>query len=153
MNIIMTPIGTVRSTRTERANDHWDHETARIELNDILPPDALLGLDTYSHVEVLFYFDRLDEEEINTTARRPRGNPDWPVVGILAQRNSKRHNRIGVTICRIKGVSERSVEVAGLDAIDGTPVLDIKPWVKEYEPRGEFHQPAWVTELMRRYWE
>lgn len=153
MPIEVTPIATVRSTRTARENDHWDKERATIELNDRLPEDALLGLDGYSHVEILFHFHQLDADEVSTNARHPRGNTDWPKVGILAQRNSRRLNRIGATICRIKRIDGRTIEVEGLDAIDGTPVLDIKPWVKEYEPRGEFFQPKWVTELMQQYWK
>jgi len=72
-------------------------------------------------------------------------------VGILAQRAKDRPNRIGITTCRIKSVSGLRIEVVGLDAIDGTPILDIKPYLREFAPRGEIHQPAWVSELMKDY--
>jgi tRNA (Thr-GGU) A37 N-methylase len=73
-------------------------------------------------------------------------------VGILAQRGKNRPNRIGLTTCEIVGRNEASLRVRGLDAIDGTPVLDIKPVMREFLPRGEVRQPEWATELMRGYW-
>jgi tRNA (Thr-GGU) A37 N-methylase len=92
------------------------------------------------------------DAKIETGARRPRGNPDWPLVGIFAQRGKNRPNRIGVTVCRIVSVSGREIEVEGLDAIDGTPVLDIKPVMREFLPRGDIRQPDWSRELMKDYW-
>jgi tRNA (Thr-GGU) A37 N-methylase len=88
-----------------------------------------------------------------TGARHPRNRLDWPKVGIFAQRGKNRPNRIGVTICRLLSVRGLSLEVADLDAIDGTPVLDIKPYMREFAARGEIRQPAWATELMREYWK
>jgi tRNA (Thr-GGU) A37 N-methylase len=73
-------------------------------------------------------------------------------VGIFAQRAKNRPNQIGLTVCRVLEVGGRVLRVAGLDAVDGTPVLDVKPWVRELGPRGEVHQPAWMTALMERYW-
>ncbi|MFN5819570.1 MAG: TrmO family methyltransferase, partial [Novosphingobium sp.] len=86
------------------------------------------------------------------TARHPRGNPDWPKVGVFAQRGRNRPNRLGVSVCRILGVDGTSLLVGGLDAIDGTPVLDIKPVMAEFQPRGEVRQPDWSRELMADYW-
>jgi len=151
--ITMTPIGVVRSTRDAPSDDGWDAERARIELDPArFTPEALAGLDAFSHVEVLYVFDRVEAAKIETGARHPRNNPAWPKVGIFAQRGKNRPNRIGTTICRIERVDGLTLHVAGLDAIDGTPVLDLKPWVREFAPRGEVHQPAWITELMAGYW-
>ena len=86
------------------------------------------------------------------TARHPRGNPDWPKVGVFAQRGRNRPNRLGVSVCRILGVDSTRLLVGGLDAIDGTPVLDIKPVLAEFLPRGEVRQPDWSRELMADYW-
>ena len=77
---------------------------------------------------------------------------NWPEVGIFAQRAKDRPNRLGVTVCRILEVKDSTVRVAGLDAIDGTPVVDIKPWMVEFGPRGDISQPSWSTELMQGYW-
>src|SRR5918994_924172 len=84
--------------------------------------------------------------------RHPRGNPDWPAVGIRAQRAKARPNRLGVTVCTLAGVDGLRLSVRGLDAIDGTPVLDVKPYMTEFAPGGATTQPAWSTELMRDYW-
>ena len=72
-------------------------------------------------------------------------------MGIFAQRYSHRPNHIGVSRCQIQAVTGVTVRVGGLDAIDGTPVLDIKPWVAEHGPRGEVRQPTWSRELMADY--
>jgi tRNA (adenine37-N6)-methyltransferase len=87
-----------------------------------------------------------------TGARHPRGNTNWPVVGIFAQRGKNRPNRLGATMVRVLAVEGRTIRVAGLDAIDGTPVVDIKPVIGEFLPRGEIRQPRWATELMKTYW-
>jgi tRNA (adenine37-N6)-methyltransferase len=85
-------------------------------------------------------------------ARRPRGNPDWPEVGIFAQRAKRRPNRIGVSVCELVGVDGLQLAVRGLDAIDGTPVLDIKPYLTEFAPRTPVRQPHWSRQLMAGYW-
>lgn len=134
-------------------DDDWDREAASIELDvDVFSSDALLALDGFSHVEVVCFFDRVPESRIERGARRPRGNPDWPRVGIFAQRGKNRPNRIGTTVARIVRVDGTTLHVTGLDAVDGTPVLDLKPYLREFGPRGEVGQPSWATELMRDYW-
>jgi tRNA-Thr(GGU) m(6)t(6)A37 methyltransferase TsaA len=152
--LTMNPIGKVCSTRSEAEDDDWDSVVSSIELDPSqFGPDALSGLETFSHVEVVYVFDRVPPEKIERGARHPRNNAAWPRIGIFAQRGKNRPNRIGTTICRVDRVEGLSVHVTGLDAIDGTPVLDLKPWVREFGPRGELRQPAWMTELMREYWQ
>lgn len=147
------PIGTVVGGRRDHTDDHWGVVEATIELDpERLGPDATAGLADFSHLEVVFLFDRVASEDIVRGARHPRGRADWPAVGILAQRAKARPNRIGVTICELVGVDAFQLRVRGLDAIDGTPVLDVKPYVTAFGPRGEVRQPAWVEELMRDYW-
>ncbi len=153
MAIEVEPIGAVRAERRVAEDDDWGGSEALIRLDERFPPDALAGLEDFSHVEVLFLFDRVDPGSVETGARHPRDNPDWPAVGIFAQRGRKRPNRIGSTVCRVLGCEGRTLRVAELDAIDGTPVLDLKPVMREFLPRGELRQPAWVGELMRRYWD
>jgi len=150
--IPMRPLGHVRGGRAEPIDDAWEAVRSRIELDAaVLGPDAAAGLDAFSHIEVVFHFDRASSD-VNTGARHPRGRTDWPKVGILAQRGKDRPNRIGVTVCRLLSVDGLSLQVAGLDAIDGTPVLDIKPVMKGFLPRGEIREPGWAAELMREYW-
>lgn len=145
-------IAHVRGGRSQPEDDNWGAERARIVLDEAFEPDALAGLETFSHAEIVFQFHLVPDAKIEAGARRPRGNPDWPLVGIFAQRGKNRPNRIGVTVCRIVSVNGREIEVEGLDAIDGTPVLDIKPVLREFLPRGEVRQPDWAGELMKEYW-
>ncbi len=149
----VAPIGFVRGGRAEPVDDAWDAVTAEIVLDPAqLGPDAALGLDSFSHIVVVFVFDRLDPAKLERNARHPRGRTDWPRVGILAQRGSPRPNRIGVTTCRVLSVEGMRIRVQGLDAIDGTPVLDIKPHMTGFDPRGEIREPDWAREIMEGYW-
>jgi tRNA-Thr(GGU) m(6)t(6)A37 methyltransferase TsaA len=149
----VTPIGIVRSSISEAVDDIWGNLTAQIDLDPSrFTADAVAGLDAFSHVEIVFLFDRVEEAAIHTGARHPRGRADWPAVGIFAQRAKNRPNRIGTTVCRLVGVEGLALTVESLDAIDGTPILDIKPYMREFAPRGPVVQPAWATELMADYW-
>jgi tRNA-Thr(GGU) m(6)t(6)A37 methyltransferase TsaA len=148
----MHPIGHVRGGRVEARDDGWAQEVATIELTAAFSADALAGLEDFSHVEIVFLFHNVTDDQIERGARHPRGNTDWPKVGIFAQRGKNRPNRIGVSVARIVRRDGTKLTVAGLDAIDGTPVLDIKPVMAEFLPRGEVRQPAWSHELMRHYW-
>ena len=148
----VAPIGFVRGGRAAVADDNWGAVQASIELAGGLGPEALFGLADFSHIEVVFQFDQVPDSKIETGARHPRGNTDWPLVGIFAQRGKNRPNRIGLCTCRVVGVEGTRVTVEGLDAVDGTPVLDIKPVMREFLPRGEIRQPDWVGELMKDYW-
>jgi len=148
----VTPIAIVRSPREDLSDDGWGDVRATIELEPGQDPAALEGLEAFSHAEILFLFDRVSETAVVRGARHPRDNPAWPVVGIFAQRAKDRPNRLGSTIVRIAGRSGRTLEVVGLDAVDGTPVLDIKPVMREFLPRTEVRQPEWASELMRDYW-
>ncbi|MDX6244533.1 MAG: tRNA (adenine37-N6)-methyltransferase [Frankiales bacterium] len=144
-------VAVVHSSRTEPTDDDWDNETTTVELVDPYGSDAVLGLETFSHLEVVYLFHRVDPELPVTQARHPRGNPDWPLTGIFAQRGKDRPNRIGISTCELLGVEGTTLTVRGLDAIDGTPVLDIKPYLSEFAPRTPIRQPAWSRELMAGY--
>ena len=147
------PVGYVTSSRTERLDDDWGRVESVIGLDDeCFTGEALAGLEGFSHVEVIFLFDGLDETKVAVGARHPRGNEAWPMVGIFAQRASSRPNRLGLTTCEVLAVDGLEIRVRGLDAIDGTPVLDIKPYMREFGPRGPVTQPAWSSQLMVGYW-
>jgi tRNA (Thr-GGU) A37 N-methylase len=153
MDILLHPIATVRSARGDAIDDSWDSVPTCIELDPArFTPDATAGLRDFSHIEVIFHFDRVPDSEIQTGARRPRGRADWPLVGIFAQRGKGRPNRLGLCTCRLERVDGLTLLVTGLDAINGTPVLDIKPVMKGFLPRGDIREPAWAEEIMREYW-
>jgi tRNA (adenine37-N6)-methyltransferase len=149
---VLRPIGIVRSPRTEVADDNWGAVTSTITLDPSFGPDALVGLCEFSHLDVVYVFHRVDPDAVCTGKRRPRGNPAWPEVGIFAQRGKDRPNRLGFSTCELVAVEGTTVTVRGLDALDTTPVLDMKPHMFEFDPRGPVTQPAWSHELMAGYW-
>jgi tRNA-Thr(GGU) m(6)t(6)A37 methyltransferase TsaA len=150
--LLIRPVAFVRSSRSSPEDDDWGQMPARIELAPDLPDDALEGVETFSHIEVLYHFNAVEPGKIIQGARHPRNNPDWPKVGIFAQRGKNRPNRLGSTICRVMAREHRVLHVLELDAIDGSPVIDIKPVMREFLPRSEVVQPMWSHELMRHYW-
>jgi tRNA-Thr(GGU) m(6)t(6)A37 methyltransferase TsaA len=152
MPLQFEPVGVVTGGRTEPIDDDWGGVEATIAVDDRFPADALAGLDEFSHVDVVFVFHLVDDTDVHVGARHPRSNTEWPKVGIFAQRARMRPNRIGVTTCELLGVDGRQVRVRGLDALDGSPVLDLKPYMPEFGPRGDVHEPRWAQELMAQYW-
>ena len=153
MSLDIRPIGHVRGGRAEPTDDGWDAVEAEIVLDPaMLGPDAARGLDAFSHVVVVFVFDRIDPGRVERGARHPRGRQDWPRVGILAQRGSPRPNRIGVTTCALLGTEGMVLRVRGLDATAGSPVLDVKPHMTGFDPRGVVREPDWAREIMAGYW-
>lgn len=151
---MIKPIGYVSCPRAEPLDDDWGEVVSEIILDDSrFTPEAVVGLAEFSHLEVVYLFHLVEPDSIETGARHPRGNPAWPKVGIFAQRGKNRPNRIGVSFCQLLAVNGAQLMVQGLDAIDGTPVLDIKPYMVEFAPRGKVRQPFWSHELMAGYWE
>jgi len=149
----LTPIGQVYGGRAEAIDDDWGKSRAVIRLDPArFTDEALLGLDQFSHAEIIFLFDSVGDDQITASARRPRGNPDWPRVGIFAQRGKNRPNRLGVSVCRIVAVNGVELAVEGLDAIDGSPVIDIKPVMLGFAPRGDVREPDWARAIMAGYW-
>jgi tRNA-Thr(GGU) m(6)t(6)A37 methyltransferase TsaA len=149
----IAPIGWVRAPRSEARDDYWGAVTSTIELDARFSPEALAGLADFSHLEVVYQFHAVPLERIETGARHPRNRADWPLVGIFAQRGKTRPNRLGVSRCNLVRVEGRVVTVQRLDAIDGTPVLDLKPYMVEFGPIGAVSQPLWATELMKNYYD
>lgn len=148
----VVPVAVVASSRIEVVDDGWDHVATTISLLPPFTEEAIRGLRDFSHVEVIYLFDRVDPDAVHTGARHPRGNRDWPEVGVFAQRVKNRTNRIGLSTCEILGVDGIEIRVRGLDAVDGTPVLDLKPYMEEFGPRSAVSQPPWSRELMAGYY-
>jgi tRNA-Thr(GGU) m(6)t(6)A37 methyltransferase TsaA len=148
----MRSIGVVHASRSAAQDDFWGEEQACIRLSEAFSAESLQGLAEFSHVEVLYVFHRVEPSKIVTGARHPRNNGAWPAVGIFAQRAKSRPNLIGSTICGVVRIEGNALYVPELDAIDGTPVLDLKPVMVEFLPRTVVRQPAWSHELMRKYW-
>ena len=154
MNITLTPIGIVHNELNIPHQGNWEEAVSTIELVAPFTAESIQGLETFSHVEILFFFDRVKEDRIQIGSGHPRKNPDWPQVGIFSQRGYTRPNRLGATIVRILSVNGCMLTVQGLDALNGTPVIDIKPVMREFLPPDEdIRQPGWADELMKKYWK
>lgn len=103
-------------------------------------------------MEVIFYFDKVKDNNIEIDARHPRNNKAYPKVGIFAQRGKNRPNKIGLTTVELIRREGKKIYVKGLDAINETPILDLKPVMKEFTQLWEIKQPLWVSDLMKNYW-
>ena len=148
----MRPIAHVKNTRSTMEDDGWGGIISEIILEPPIPGESLEGLEGFSHAEIIFYFHHVKDEEIIFGERHPRDNPQLPSVGIFAQRGRVRPNKLGLTIVRVIRKANRSLFVEGLDAVDGTPVLDIKPVMKEFLPLEMVRQPKWSHDLLKDYW-
>ena len=151
MNYSVRPIAYIRNERSEALDDNWDDVVSTVELATDVPSEALNGLDEFSHVEIVFFADWAEDVPPAPWHRHPRGNENWPDVGVFAQRNKDRPNRILLTTVEIEEIGPRFVRVRGLDGIDGTPVLDIKPVFHWSVPRSEVRAPQWSEELGENY--
>lgn len=150
--IILQPLAFVKNTRTEAGDDFWGSVIHEIELAEGVPAAAFDGIEEFSHLEIIFYFDKADPSKA-VYKYHPRGNKNWPEVGIFAQRKRDRPNSLGLTVAELVKREGNKIWVKNLDAIDGTPVLDIKPVIKEFLPPHDTRQPAWCSELMTNYWK
>lgn len=149
MEVTLNPIGRVKNTITDRKDTSWGDDVSSILLDEKYVA-GLKGLEDFSHAIILFYLDRARYVRERHLQRRPRNRDDMPLVGIFAQRGKDRPNQIGLTAVEILSVSDDALVVRGLDAVDGTPVLDIKPYYPAYDRR-EATVPEWVDHLMEHY--
>ncbi|BBA97351.1 hypothetical protein RVR_3043 [Actinacidiphila reveromycinica] len=149
----VVPVAHVVGGRTVPEDDYWGGRRSVIRIDaEQFDAGAVVGLDAFSHIEVVFRFHLTDPTDLHPEPRRPRDNPDWPLGGIFAHRNMRRTNWLGVSRCRLLDVDGLDLHVEELDAVDGTPVLDIKPWFTAMGPRGEVGEPAWPSEMLAEYY-
>lgn len=149
MDLTVRPIGTVKNYVTDRKDTAWGEDVSDVIL-DRAYIGGLKGLEDFSHAIIVFLLDQARFDPEKHLQRRPQNCDDMPVTGIFAQRGKDRPNRIGITAVEILSVTEDCLAVRGLDAIDGTPVLDIKPYYPAYD-RKDAAVPEWVNRLMEHY--
>ena len=149
MEIKMTPIGFVRNEVKDKKDTSWGADTSVLELEPQYAK-GIKGLSDFSHIIVIYYLDKANFDPEKHLERRPQNRDDMPEVGIFSQRAKDRPNHIGLTSVEIVDVGEGKITVRGLDAIDGTPILDIKPYYPVYD-RKEAAVPEWVDRLMEHY--
>jgi len=148
LQIFMETIGYVANDIDSPIDYGWAKVESRIVLEENLAP-ALLGLSDFSHLLVVFWMHQAKPPAV--LQRRPQNRDDMPKMGLFSQRSKHRPNPIGVTSVPLVGVSGCEVVVRGLDAVNGTPVLDIKPYYPCYDSPGEVRMPEWVDRLMVAY--
>lgn len=144
------PIGIVKSPVKEAVDESWGDVVAEIHLLESMAP-GLQGIERFSHLIVVFFMHQSTFDLETYLVRRPRGRSDMPLVGTFAQRARHRPNSIGVTAVELLEVRHNVVKVKGLDAIDGTPVLDLKPYLPAFDCRPGAKIPRWVERLMEGY--
>lgn len=141
-SITLRPIGVVRNGEADAGRLDWSRVRSRIVLEDGLA-DALLGLADYSHVIVVGWLHELPEAMRGRLRAYPSGDERYPLQGALALRGV-RPNPISVTVCRLLKVEGATLEVEGLDLIDGTPVFDVKPYIAAYDAVPKASIPKWA---------
>ncbi|MGB1247447.1 MAG: SAM-dependent methyltransferase [Chitinophagales bacterium] len=152
MNITLKPIAFVKNSRTEVIDDNWSTIISEIHLAEEIMSEAFEGIQDFSHLQIIFYMDRVDDKKAIAQCRHPRNNQSLPKLGTYAQRNKNRPNKLGLTTVELVERKDRILIVKNLDTIDGTVILDIKPVMQEFQPKGEIKEPQWTSEIMKNYW-
>ncbi len=148
--IILIPIGFVSSSVNEQIDKNWNRTKARI----VLKPEfagGLSGLEDFSHAWIVTYLHQAKYDRDKHLTRRPRGLEDMPEVGIFSQRAKDRPNPVGISAVEILKVGNDFLDVRGLDAINGTPVLDVKPYFPHFDRVAKCKTPDWVNRIMENY--
>ena len=145
MEINLTPIGFVKNSVTEPKMDNWQTITSEIIVNEDLE-DALSGIAEFSHIIIIYWMHKLPTSERSIMKVHPRRKPNLPLVGVFATRSPARLNPIGIATVKLLECHDNTLKVIGLDAIDGTPVLDIKPHIPGSDSPSGAKVPSWLTE-------
>ena len=149
--ITSTPIGTVKCAVNEMSQGGWARVDSEIHLEPGLT-GGLQGLEGFSHVIVVFFLDRAQGfDPAQQLMRKPRGREDMQAVGVFAQRTKYRPNPLGITAVQLIAIDGNVLKVRGLDALDGTPVLDIKPYMPPFDRMEDVRMPPWVGAFMDGY--
>jgi len=148
--ITLEPIGVVRNRIKKPMPYGWNTVSSRIVLRPEFA-DALMGLSDYSHIVVLFWMHAIPEEIRGSKHQlHPMDDPQLPLQGVLATRSQIRFNPIGASAVPLLGIKDNILQVRGLDAIDGTPVLDVKPYIPRFDAVPEARIPSWAQGLAQR---
>ncbi|WP_058041245.1 SAM-dependent methyltransferase [Streptomyces roseifaciens] len=146
------PIATVIGGRAEPTDDYWGGTCSIIRLHDRFPVKTVQGLEEFSHLIVTWHFHLAAPDDVALHARSPRNNPRWPATGTFAHRNHRRPNQLATSFPRLLRVEGLDLHVADLDAVAGTPVIDLAPYFPAMGPQGTVRVPQWVDEMLPDYW-
>ncbi|WP_420036140.1 SAM-dependent methyltransferase [Streptomyces sp. cg28] len=145
-------IATVVGGHTRVQDDYQGGVESVIRLNDAYPLETLQGIEEFSHLVVTWRFHLAGPEDVQLHARSPRGNPRWPATGTFVHRNHRRPNQLATSYPRLLKVAGRDLRVTDLDAVDGTPIIDLAPYFEQMGPQGPIRQPVWPGEMLADYW-
>jgi tRNA-Thr(GGU) m(6)t(6)A37 methyltransferase TsaA len=149
-SMTIDPIGVVHNAIHDPVDEGWGAVSYEVRLEPRFE-GSLAGLEAFSHAVVVYWMHKASFDPSEHLVRRPRDRSDMPLLGIFAQRARHRPNPLGVSAVPIEGVKGRSLFVRGLDAMDGTPVLDIKPHVPFFDAPKDPHVPDWMYRLLDGY--
>jgi tRNA-Thr(GGU) m(6)t(6)A37 methyltransferase TsaA len=141
--IEVEPIGVVAGAKGDITRQDWNQARSEVHLRAGIE-DALLGIEGYSHVIVVGWLDRIPETLRARLQAYPAGDERLPLQGALALRGGARPNPISVTVCRLLAAEGRTLRVEGLDLVEGTPVLDVKPYIAHYDSVPKATIPKWA---------
>jgi tRNA-Thr(GGU) m(6)t(6)A37 methyltransferase TsaA len=144
--VTFQPIGVVKNGIHETPKQaNWQLDTVSELVIDPEWEAGLEGLEDFSHIIVLFWFDRINEEEVLLKVH-PMHREDLQVTGLFATRTPNRPNPIGETVVPMIERKGNVLKVKGLDALDGTPILDIKPYLRSGDLVPDASEPSWTRE-------
>lgn len=150
MKITLNSIATIHNSVADKKDTGWGNDISEIIVNPEYQT-GLIGLNEFSHIIVIYYLHQAQFNPEKHLVRKPQGRADMPMVGILSQRAKDRPNPIGITAVEIVKIKNNIITVKGLDAINGTPILDIKPYFPMYDCKTGAKIPDWVELLMKDY--
>ena len=145
-DMTLKPIGIVRNDIKQSPGPGYDWErTVSDIVVDSSLSEALDGLEEFSHIIVLYWMHQIATTGQAPTKVHPRGKQELPLVGLFATRSPNRPNPVGKATVRLLQRQSNILKVEGLDAIDGTPVIDIKPYIPGYDSAANTKMPQWIT--------
>ena len=147
-SINLVPIGRVVNGVEYPSDVKWETITSKVIIAPQLV-EALDGIDGFSHILIIFYLHKVGEDRRSVLKVHPQGRQELPLTGVFATRSPVRPNPIGVTVVKLLERQENVLKVLGLDAYDGAPVLDVKPYLR----RGDFIEEATMPDWLLRLWE
>jgi tRNA-Thr(GGU) m(6)t(6)A37 methyltransferase TsaA len=142
-SISLQPIGEVRNGITDLRRHDWDEVVSELVMSPELE-EALSDVEGFSHVIVVFWMHKTAPLTNMPAKVHPRGRRDRPLVGLFATRAPYRPNAVGVSVVKVLERRGSVILVEGLDAVDGTPIVDIKPYLPRYDSPQDVGLPEWA---------
>lgn len=148
-DIVIHPVGFVRNEMSEKVSGEASRDIASEIVVEEDLRDCLDGIEDHSHAVIVYWLNRIPEEERKVLKVRPMGDASLPIVGVFATRSPRRPNPIGLETVEILGRDGNILRVKGLDALDGSPVLDIKPYTKHHDRAEDVKGPSCMRKAYR----